>query len=73
LGYALIGGGTVSGGSAFFMSDHITVLIKQGQHTNLVLDALLRAGFEFVEKLYVHNGRELHMKVPPEHMRNGEV
>jgi hypothetical protein len=50
------------------MPQYITVLIKQGQHTGTVLDALLRGGFELVDKSYTHAGRELILKVPPEHI-----
>lgn len=49
------------------MRPQITILIKQGQHVNTVLDALLRAGFELVEKNYTHAGRELIVTIPLEH------
>jgi len=52
------------------MSNEITILVKQGQHVNSVLDALLRVGFELIEKSYTHAGRELRVKLPPEHLRN---
>lgn len=42
----------------------ITVLVRNGQFTNLILDALLRAGFEFKGKSYTHGGRELHLMPP---------
>lgn len=51
-------------------SPEIVILIKQGQHVNTVLDSLLRSGFELVEKSYTHAGRELRVKLPPEHLRN---
>jgi hypothetical protein len=54
----------------FLMSEYITVLIKQGQHTGTVLDALLRGGFELVERGYTHAGRELILKPPPEHLKD---
>lgn len=44
----------------------VTVLVRNGQYTGLILEALLMKGFELVSRNSTHGGRELHLKPPKE-------
>lgn len=49
------------------MNQYVTVLVRNGQYTGAVVDALLRCGFELIERTVTHGGRELLLKAPPDH------
>ncbi len=48
----------------FFMRKEITIVIKNRMHSNVVLMALLAAGFEKVSDERLHDGLHLHLKPP---------
>lgn len=57
-------------GPAFFMPNEITIVLKNRMFSNVVLMALLAAGFESISREYLHDGVHLHMKPPREHAPN---
>lgn len=46
------------------MPNEITIVVKNRMHSNVVLMALLAAGFEKVSDERLHDGLHLHLKPP---------
>lgn len=52
------------GSPAFFMPKELTIVLKNRMFSNVVLMALLAAGFERTGTEYLHDGVHLHLKPP---------
>jgi hypothetical protein len=46
------------------MPKEITIVLKNRMFSQVVIMALLAAGFELISKSYPHDGCALHLKVP---------